>query len=155
MDIQAKSDKVLTPEYLDWYSKLIDLPTTISDKLRSKLYKIYKKKTGLDPWIKSETSEFPQIEKGASNHLSRDCIIKISKFPEEKGIIREGVHNRFPFLRYTNSNAWYRDVFKYTDSEAKCPICEEVHTHGAIGAVSVKMITIFLIALFVLIKRKL
>ena len=43
MDIQAKSDKVLTPEYLDWYSKLTDLPTTMSDKLCSKLYKIYKK----------------------------------------------------------------------------------------------------------------
>ena len=54
MDIQAKSDKVLlTPEYLDWYFKLIDLLTTISDKLCSKLYKIYKKKTVLDPWMKS------------------------------------------------------------------------------------------------------
>ncbi|CAG8823452.1 24619_t:CDS:1, partial [Dentiscutata erythropus] len=38
MDTQAWSDKVLTSEYLDWYSKLTDLPTTISDKLRSKLY---------------------------------------------------------------------------------------------------------------------
>ncbi|CAH1769967.1 1582_t:CDS:2, partial [Entrophospora sp. SA101] len=35
MNSQAKSDKVLTPEYLDWYSKLTDLPTMISDKLHS------------------------------------------------------------------------------------------------------------------------
>ncbi|CAG8817703.1 19466_t:CDS:2, partial [Racocetra fulgida] len=65
----------------------------------------YTEETGLDPWIKSES---PQIEKDAGNHLSRDCIIKISKFPEEK------------------------DVFKYTDPEAKCPICKEVHTHRGI-----------------------
>ncbi|CAG8605181.1 13170_t:CDS:2, partial [Ambispora gerdemannii] len=83
-DTQVKSDELLTPEYLNWYSKLTDLPTTISDKLRSKLYKIYKKKIGLDPWIKSEIFESSQIKKDASNHLSRDYIIKISKFSEEK-----------------------------------------------------------------------
>ncbi|CAJ0834589.1 1954_t:CDS:2, partial [Entrophospora sp. SA101] len=129
--IKSKSDKVLAPEYLNWYSKLTDLPTTISDKLRSKLYKIYKKKTGLDPWIMSETPEPPQIEK-TDNYLSQDCVIKISKFPEEKSTIHEAVHKRFPFLSYTNSNAWHRDVFKYTDSEAKCPVCKEVHTHRGI-----------------------
>ncbi|CAG8629756.1 8549_t:CDS:2, partial [Diversispora eburnea] len=51
-----------------------------------------------------------------------------SKFPEEKSTIHEAVHKRFPFLSYTNSNAWRQDVFKYTDSEAKCPVCKEVHT---------------------------
>ncbi|CAG8687444.1 5961_t:CDS:1, partial [Ambispora gerdemannii] len=56
----------------------------------------------------------------------------IYKFPEEKGIIHETVHKRFPFLSYTNSNAWHRDVFKYTDSEAKCPVCNEVHTRRGI-----------------------
>ncbi|CAG8639648.1 5216_t:CDS:2, partial [Diversispora eburnea] len=84
----------------------------------------YKKKTGLDPWINSES---PQIEK-TNNHLSRNCVIKISKFPEEKDVIIETVQKRFPFLTYTNSNTWHRDVFKYTNSEAKCPICKEVHT---------------------------
>ncbi|CAG8610349.1 9750_t:CDS:2, partial [Diversispora eburnea] len=91
----------------------------------------YKKKTGLDPWINSETSEFSQIEK-TDNYFSQDRVIKISKFPEEKDIIIEIVQKRFPFLSYTNSNAWYRDVFKYTDSEAKCPICKEVHTRYCI-----------------------
>ncbi|CAG8591959.1 17728_t:CDS:2 [Racocetra fulgida] len=127
MDTQAWSDKVLTSEYLDWYSKLTDLPTTISDKLRSKLYTRYKKKTGLDPWMNAKTSESSQIEK-TDNYLSQDCVIKISKFPEEKSTIHEAVHKRFPFLTYTNSNAWHRDVFKYTNSEAKCPICKEIHT---------------------------
>ncbi|CAG8544069.1 2458_t:CDS:2 [Diversispora eburnea] len=85
-----------------------------------------KNKTGLDPWINSETSESKQIE-NADNHLSQDCIIKISKFPEEKDVIIEAVEKRF-LLKYIKSNAWHRDVFKYTDSEAKCPICKDVHT---------------------------
>ncbi|CAG8489547.1 23837_t:CDS:2, partial [Gigaspora rosea] len=124
IDTQAWFDKVLTSEYLNWYSKLTDLPTTISDKLHFKLYTRYKKKTGLDPWMNAKTPESSQSE-NADNYLSQDCVIKISKFPEEKCTIHEAVHKRFPFLSYTNSNAWHRDVFKYTDSEAKCPVCKE------------------------------
>ncbi|CAG8597136.1 1129_t:CDS:2 [Diversispora eburnea] len=97
------------------------------NKIRLSLYRAYTEETGLNHWIKSETPESPQIEK-TDNHLSQDCIIKISKFPEEKGIIHDALHKRFPFLSYTKSNTWYRDVFKYTNSEAKCPICDEVHT---------------------------
>jgi len=125
-------DKALTPEYLNWHVKLVDLPSHLTDKIRLSLYRAYTEETGLNPWIKSETSESPQIKKDAGNHLSRDCIIKISKFPEEKDVIIETVHKRFPFLSYTNSNAWHWDVFKYTDSEAKCPICKEVHTRYCI-----------------------
>ena len=31
-----KSDKVLTPEYLDWHAKLSGLPSVLTDKIRSK-----------------------------------------------------------------------------------------------------------------------
>ncbi|RHZ62175.1 hypothetical protein Glove_343g27 [Diversispora epigaea] len=117
----------LTPEYLEWEAKLTELPSILTDKIRSRFCKRYKKKTGLNPWLNSETFESSQIEK-TDNHLSRDCIIKIFKFPEEKSTIHKAVHKHFPFLSYTNSNAWHRDVFKYTDSEAKCPVCKEVHT---------------------------
>ncbi|RHZ81283.1 hypothetical protein Glove_122g45 [Diversispora epigaea] len=120
-------DKALTPEYLNWHAKLVDSPSHLTDKIRLSLYRAYIEETGLDPWIMSETPEPPQIEK-TNNYLPQDCVIKIFKFPEEKDIIHETVHKRFPFLSYTNSNAWYRDVFKYTDSEAKCPVCKEVHT---------------------------
>ncbi|CAG8637040.1 9334_t:CDS:2, partial [Diversispora eburnea] len=99
----------------------------LANKICLSLYRAYTEETGLNPWIKSETPESPQIEK-TNNHLSQDCIIKISKFPEEKGIIHDALHKHFPFLSYTKSNAWYRDIFKYTNSEAKCPICDEVHT---------------------------
>src|SRR6185369_8210760 len=123
--------RALTPEYLDWYAKLVEVPSSLTDKIRLILYRAYTEETGLDPWIMSETPEPPQIKK-TDNYLSQDCVIKISKFPEEKSTIHEAVHKRFPFLSYTNSNAWHRGVFKYTDSEAKCPVCKEVHTHRGI-----------------------
>ena len=50
----SKSDKVLTPEYLDWHAKLSGLPSVLTDKIRSKLYKTYKKETGNEPWQLSE-----------------------------------------------------------------------------------------------------
>ncbi|CAG8639207.1 3149_t:CDS:2 [Ambispora gerdemannii] len=62
---KTKLNKILTPKYLDWQAKLTDLPSILTDKHRSKLYNRYKKKTGLNPWIKSENSEFLQIEEEA------------------------------------------------------------------------------------------
>ncbi|CAJ0899405.1 5899_t:CDS:2 [Entrophospora sp. SA101] len=95
MNSQAKSDKVLTPEYLDWYSKLTDLPT--------KLYKIYKEKTGLNPWIKSETSESPQSE-NADNHILQDSSLKT-----------QGTGNALPILalKYNVSYARIREIWKF------------------------------------------
>src|SRR5690242_19376702 len=66
LNLQTKPNEIstnqdtLTPEYLDWQAKLIGV---LTDKIRSKLYKRYKEETGLDPWIKSENSGSPQIEK--------------------------------------------------------------------------------------------
>jgi hypothetical protein len=50
----SKSDKVLTPEYLDWHAKLSGLPSVLTDKIRTKFYKRYKKETGCEPWQLSE-----------------------------------------------------------------------------------------------------
>ena len=49
-----KSDKVLTPKYLDWHAKLSGLPSVLTDKIRSNLYKKYKKETGHEPSQLSE-----------------------------------------------------------------------------------------------------
>src|SRR5437763_1658836 len=117
MDIQAKSDEVLTPEYLDWYSKLTDLPTTISDKLRSKLYKIYKKKTGLDPWIKSETSESPQSE-NADNHIIQDSSLKTQVMAPNKNrlyqyAIEHGMNpKKFSIVTEAEKNRWNMGCFR-------------------------------------------
>ena len=50
----SKSDKVLTLEYLDWHAKLTGLSRVLTDKIRSNLYKKYKKETGHKPWKLSE-----------------------------------------------------------------------------------------------------
>ena len=58
----TESNKILTSEYLDWHAKLTGLPSILTDKIRSKLYKRYKKQTGNEPWQLSEVhaSEAPQ-----------------------------------------------------------------------------------------------
>src|SRR5437870_4673120 len=38
-DIQTISYKTLTPEYLDWYAKLTGLPSVLTNKICSNLYK--------------------------------------------------------------------------------------------------------------------
>ncbi|RIB14009.1 hypothetical protein C2G38_2196343 [Gigaspora rosea] len=70
MNSQTNTNKILTPEYLEWEAKLTELPSILSDKIRSRLYKRYKNKTGLDPWINFETSRSPQIEMKQSNEYS-------------------------------------------------------------------------------------
>nr|CAG8448974.1 8946_t:CDS:2 [Entrophospora candida] len=50
-------------------------------------------------------SETPEPPQKTDNYFSQDCVIKISKFPEEKSTIHEAVHK-----------------------QAKCLICKEVHT---------------------------
>src|SRR5690349_13157409 len=67
----SKSDKVLTPEYLDWLAKLTGLPCVLTDKIRSNLYKKYKKETGYEPWQLSEA------------HASEASLLVNSK-PENK-----------------------------------------------------------------------
>ena len=56
----SKTDKILTSKYLDWHAKLNGLPSVLTDKIQSSLYKKYKKETGYEPWQLSEvhTSEF-------------------------------------------------------------------------------------------------
>ena len=41
---------MLTSEYLDWYAKLTGLPSVLTDKIHSSLYKKYNKETGYEPW---------------------------------------------------------------------------------------------------------
>ncbi len=60
----TESVKILTADYLDWHAKLTGLPSILTDKIRFKLYKRYKKETGNELWQLSEAmisiSEKPQ-----------------------------------------------------------------------------------------------
>ncbi|CAG8717313.1 15014_t:CDS:2 [Racocetra fulgida] len=95
MSSYTTSSKILTDNYCKWHANLVDLPSSQTDKIHSRLYKAYIEETGLNPWIKSETFESLQInevsttKKDANNYISQDCIIKISNFLEEKDVIIE------------------------------------------------------------------
>ncbi|UZO08752.1 uncharacterized protein OCT59_029004 [Rhizophagus irregularis] len=67
----SKSDKVLTSKYLDWHAKLTGLPSVLTDRIWSSLYKKYKKETGYKPWqlskaclliIRSQKTNFRGID---------------------------------------------------------------------------------------------
>ncbi|CAG8595515.1 10042_t:CDS:2 [Racocetra fulgida] len=77
--IVSKTYKVLTPEYLEWHTKLTELPSILTDKMRSKLYKRYKKKTGFDSWISSKTSEYSQTEIDKLDSKLMDKITELKK----------------------------------------------------------------------------
>ncbi|RHZ80112.1 hypothetical protein Glove_139g275 [Diversispora epigaea] len=59
---ESKTHKTLTPEYLEWQAKITVSPGISIDEIRPKLYKRYKKATGFNPWINSETSESSQTK---------------------------------------------------------------------------------------------
>ena len=129
----SKSDKVLTPEYLDWHAKLAGLSSALTDKIRFKLYKRYKKETGNEPWQLSEA------------HILRNSKPenKVSSFSgqcEEKGpitfearldpeLIIKSVLEHFPYLKFRNS---FRGIDNYNFASPQpwsspCPICDGKH----------------------------
>ena len=91
----SESNKILSPEYLDWHAKLTDLPSILTDKIRSNLYKRYKKETGNEPWKLSEAvisiSEKPQ----ASDF--KPITFKAKPYPE---LIIKSVLEHFTYLQF-------------------------------------------------------
>src|SRR6266498_5128109 len=120
----SKSDKILTPEYLDWHAKLTGLPSILTDKIRSNLYKKYKKETGHEPWQLSEAvisiSEKPQA--------SDFNPITFKAKPDSELIIKS-VLEHFTYLKFRNS---FRGTDNYNFAFAQpwnssCPICNGRH----------------------------
>jgi len=91
----AKSNKILSPKYLDWHAKLTGLPSILTDKIRSNLYKKYKRETGHEPWQLSEAvisiSEKPQ----ASDF--KPITFKVKPDPE---LIIRFVLEHFTYLKF-------------------------------------------------------
>src|SRR5256885_1892144 len=83
----TESVKILTTDYLDWHAKLTGLPSILTDKIRSKLYKRYKKETGNEPWQLSEVHESEVINSKPENKISDLSFPSSGKQCEEKGPI--------------------------------------------------------------------
>src|SRR5947209_8744373 len=128
----TESIKILTADYLDWHAKLTGLPSILTDKIRSKLYKRYKKQTGNEPWQLTEVHESEVINSKPENKVS-----SLPKQCEEEGpitfevrpdpeLIIKSVLEHFPYLKFRNS---FRGIDNYNFVSAQpwnspCPICD-------------------------------
>src|SRR5215212_5030947 len=119
----TESDKILTAEYLDWHTKLIGLPSILTDKIRFKLYKRYKKQTGNEPWQLTEVHESEVIN---SKPEKGPITFKAKPDPE---LIIKSVLEHFPYLKFRNS---FRGIDNYNFTSPQpwsspCPICDGKH----------------------------
>ena len=119
----TESDKILTAEYLDWHTKLIGLPSTLTDKIRSKLYKRYKKQTGNEPWQLTEVHESEVIN---SKPEKGPITFEVRPDPE---LIIKSVLEHFPYLKFRNT---FRGIDNYDFTSPQpwsspCPICDGIH----------------------------
>src|SRR2546430_16004844 len=113
----TESDKILTPKYLDWHAKLSGLPSVLTDKIRTKLYKKYKKETGHEPWQLSEVHESEVINSMPENKVS---YLSFSEQCGEKGpitfkakpnteLIIKSVLEHFTYLKFQIGRASCRE----------------------------------------------
>src|SRR4051812_24828262 len=132
----SESNKILTSEYLDWHAKLTGLPSVLTDKIRSKLYKKYKKETGHEPWQHASEAGL-LINLKPENKVS---YLSSSEQCEEKGpitfevrpdpeLIIKSVLEHFPYLKFRNS---FRGIDNYDFTSPQpwsspCPICDGKH----------------------------
>ena len=117
----TESVKILTADYLNWHAKLTGLPSILTDKIRSKLYKRYKKETGNEPW---QLSEVHASEAGLlinSKPENKVSYLSSSEQCEEKGpitfeakpdpeLIIKSVLEHFTYLKFRNS---FRGIDNY------------------------------------------
>ena len=129
----TKSDKVLTSEYLDWHAKLSGLPSVLTDKIRTKLYKRYKKETGNKPWqVMIIISEKPQVSD------FKPITFKAKPDPE---LIIKSILEHFPYLKFQNS---FREIDNYDFTSPQLwsspyPICDGKHeNYGNVVAAIVR-----------------
>ena len=119
----TESVKILTADYLDWHAKLTGLPSILTDKIRSKLYKRYKKQTGNEPWQLTEVHESEVIN---SKPEKGPITFEVRPDPE---LIIQSVLEHFPYLKFGNS---FRGIDNYDFTSPQpwsspCPICDGKH----------------------------
>ncbi|RHZ90040.1 hypothetical protein Glove_9g66 [Diversispora epigaea] len=84
----------------------------LTDKIRSKLHKRYKNETRLDPWIKSETFESPQIKKDTDNYILQDSMAETQvKIPNKTRLYQYAIEHKmdpekFSVITEAEKNRW-------------------------------------------------
>src|SRR5687768_8372586 len=115
----TESVKILTANYLNWHAKLTGLPSILTDKIHSKLYKRYKKETGNEPWQLSEVHELEVIN---SKPEKGPITFKAKPYPE---LIIKSVLEHFPYLKFRGI-----DNYNFASPQpwsSPCPICNGKH----------------------------
>src|ERR1041385_7519743 len=100
----TESVKILIANYLNWHAKLTGLPSILTDKIRSKLYKRYKKETGNESWQLSEVHESEVIN---SKPEKGPITFKAKPDPE---LIIKSVLEHYTYLKFRNS---FRGIDNY------------------------------------------
>ena len=100
----TKSDKILISEYLDWHAKLTGLPSILTDKICSNLYKRYKKETENEPWQLSKAVTM-SVKPQASDFKPITFEVK----PDSELIIKS-ILEHFTYLKFRNS---FRGIDNY------------------------------------------
>ena len=145
----TKSDKVLTPEYLDWHAKLTGLPSVLT---RSSLYKKYKKETRHEPWQLSEAHASEASLLINSKPENKVSYLSSSEQCEEKGpitfearpdpeLIIKSILEHFTYLKFRNS---FRGIDNYNFASPQpwsspCPICDGKHGNYGLHGESVTL----------------
>ncbi|RIB10035.1 hypothetical protein C2G38_2146257 [Gigaspora rosea] len=117
MSSDTTSSKILTDDYCKWHANLVDLPSFQTEKIRSRLYRAYTEETGLDPWIKSETSESPQSE-NADNRIIQDSSLETQVMAPNKNhlyqyAIEHGINPKeFSIITEAKKNRWTTGCFR-------------------------------------------
>ncbi|CAG8627926.1 8326_t:CDS:2 [Ambispora gerdemannii] len=94
----------LTPEYLDWYAKLVEVPSSLTNKIRLILYRAYTEETGLDPWVKPESS---RIEKDTDDHILQDSL------PETQMVLPNKIYTSSISKTDPNKNHLYQYAIEH------------------------------------------
>ena len=131
----TKFDKVLTSKYLNWHAKLSGLPNILTDKIRSNLYKRYKKETGNEPWqlskallLRNSKPENKVSDLSFSEQCEEKGPITFDVKPDPELIIKS-VLEHFPYLKFRNSFRGF-DNYNFTSPQpwsSPCPICNGKH----------------------------
>ncbi|CAG8448678.1 3913_t:CDS:2 [Cetraspora pellucida] len=120
-----------------WEAKLTELPSPLTDNIYSRLYKRYKKKTGLNPWINFETSEFFQVKD--NKNKTEVCILPINKNASLNScllisILSDNSEEKQNLVIYTtlkqfnNLSLKHRNKYgNYYDYSEICPACNKEH----------------------------
>src|SRR2546429_8229652 len=131
----SESNKILTPEYLDWHAKLSGLSSVLTDKIRSNLYKRYKKETGNEPWqlskallLRNSKPENKVSDLSFSEQCEEKRPITFEAKPDPELIIKS-VLKHFTYLKFRNS---FRGIDNYNFASPQpwsspCPICDGKH----------------------------